>query len=52
VSALAAGLRVAAAAAAVAVVGALLALWLIGPARTQSAERRPSEQRAPETVTA
>jgi EmrB/QacA subfamily drug resistance transporter len=49
VSALAAGLKVSAAAA---FVGALLALWLIGPARNQLAETRPSEQRAPEAVTA
>jgi hypothetical protein len=31
---------------------ALLALWLIGPVRTQPAETRPSEQRAPEAVRA
>ena len=49
VSALAAGLKVSAAAA---FVGALLALWLIRPARKQLAETRPSEQRAPEAVTA
>ncbi len=49
VSALAAGLKIGAA---VAFVGALLALWLIGPLRTQPAETRPSEQRAPEAVTA
>jgi hypothetical protein len=48
-SALAAGLKVSAA---VAFVGALLALWLIRPARTQRTETRPSEQRAPEAVTA
>ncbi len=49
VSALAAGLK---AGAAVAFVGALLALWLIGPVRTQPAEPRPSERRAPEAATA
>jgi EmrB/QacA subfamily drug resistance transporter len=49
VSALAAGLKVSAA---VAFAGALLALWLIGPVRTQAAETRPSEQPAPEAVTA
>jgi EmrB/QacA subfamily drug resistance transporter len=49
VSALAAGLK---AGAAVAFVGALLALWLIGRLRTRPAETRPSEQRAPEAVTA
>jgi MFS family permease len=49
VSALAAGLKVSAV---LAVGGALLALWLIGPVRTQPAETRPSEQRAPEAVTA
>ena len=49
VSALAAGLRVGAV---VAFVGALLALWLIGPARTSAAETRPGEQRAPEAVAA
>jgi MFS family permease len=49
VSALAAGLRVGAA---VAFVGALIALWLIGPLRTPSAEPRRSEQQAPEAVTA
>ena len=49
VSALAAGLEVSAA---VAFVGALLALWLIGPVRTQPAELRRSEQPAPEAVTA
>jgi EmrB/QacA subfamily drug resistance transporter len=49
VSALATGLRVGAA---VACVGALLALWLIGPARTRPAETRPSEQRAPEAAAA
>jgi hypothetical protein len=49
VSALAAGLRVGAA---VAFVGALLALWLIGPVRTRSADVGPSDQRAPEAVTA
>jgi len=49
VSALAAGLRVGAA---VAFVGALLALGLIGRVRTQPAETSPGEQRAPEAVTA
>jgi hypothetical protein len=49
VSALATGLQVGAA---VAFVGALLALCLIDPARTQSAEQRPSEQRAAEAVAA
>ena len=49
VSALAAGLKVSAA---VALVGALLALWLIAPVRTHPAETRPSEQPAPEAVTA
>ncbi len=49
VSALASGLRVGAA---VAFVGALLALWLIGRVRTQPAETRPSEQRTPEAVAA
>ena len=49
VSALAAGLKVSAA---VAFAGALLALWLIGRVRTQPAETRPSEQPAPEAVTA
>jgi MFS family permease len=49
VSALAAGLRVGAA---VALVGALLAVWLIGPVGTQSADTGPSGQRAPEAVTA
>jgi EmrB/QacA subfamily drug resistance transporter len=49
VSALAAGLRVGAA---VAFVGALLALWLVGPVRTRAAETRPGEQRAPGAVTA
>jgi hypothetical protein len=49
VSALATGLKIGAA---VAVVGALVALWLIGPARTQSAETLPTEQRTPEAVTA
>ncbi len=49
VSALAAGLKVGAA---VAFVGALLAVWLIGPVQTQPAETRPSEPRAPEAVPA
>jgi hypothetical protein len=49
VAALAAGLKVSAA---VAFGGTLLALWLIGPLRTQAAETRASEQRAPEAVTA
>jgi hypothetical protein len=49
VSALATGLRVGAA---VAFIGALLALWLIGAGRTKPAGTRPSEQRAPEIVTA
>ena len=49
VAALAAGLKVSAAAA---FGGTLLALWLIGPLRTQAAETRASEQRAPEAVTA
>jgi EmrB/QacA subfamily drug resistance transporter len=49
VSALAAGLM---GGAAVAFVGALLALWLIGPVRTRDAETRPSDQQAPEAVTA
>jgi hypothetical protein len=49
VSALAAGLRVGAV---VAFVGALLALWLIGPARKPAAQTRPGEQRAPEAVAA
>ena len=49
VSALAAGLKVSAA---VAFAGALLALRLIGPVRTQPAETRPIEQPAPEAVTA
>jgi EmrB/QacA subfamily drug resistance transporter len=49
VSALATGLKVGAA---VAFVGAVLALWLIGSTRTQRAEAQPSEQRAPEAVTA
>jgi MFS transporter len=49
VSALATGLRVGAA---VAFIGALLALWLVGRLRTQPAEARPAEQRAPEALTA
>ena len=49
VSALAAGLKVSAAAA---FVGALLALWLVRPARRQHAGTRPSGQRAPEAITA
>ena len=49
VSALATGLKIGAA---VALAGVLLALWLIGPKWTQSAETRPSDQRAPEAVTA
>ncbi|HET6868333.1 MAG TPA: MFS transporter [Solirubrobacteraceae bacterium] len=49
VSALAAGLKVGAA---VALTGALLSLWLIGPVRTQPVESRPAEQRAPHAVTA
>jgi EmrB/QacA subfamily drug resistance transporter len=49
VSALSAGLRVGAA---VAFIGALLALSLIGRVRTQPAETRPSEQRAAEAVAA
>ncbi len=49
VSALAAGLRVGAA---VAFVGALLTLWLIGRIRTRPAETYPGEQTAPEPVTA
>jgi hypothetical protein len=48
VSSLASGLEVGAA---VAFVGALLALWLLGRVRTRP-ETRPSEQRAPEAVTA
>jgi EmrB/QacA subfamily drug resistance transporter len=49
VSALAAGLKVGAA---VAFVGALLALWLIGAARRQPAETRPGQQGVPEARTA
>ncbi len=49
VSALAAGLKVGAV---VAFVGAVFALWLINPVRTQPAETRPREQRAPEAATA
>jgi EmrB/QacA subfamily drug resistance transporter len=49
VSALATGLRVGAA---VALAGALLALGLIGPVRTQRTGTRPSEQRTPEAATA
>lgn len=49
VSALAAGLIVGAA---MAFVGALLALCLIGPLRARPAETRAGEQRAPEAVTA
>jgi MFS family permease len=49
VSALAAGLKVGGA---VALVGALLALRLIGPVRTKPAPTRPSEQQTPEAVTA
>ena len=49
VSALATGLKVGAA---VAFVGALLALLLIGSARTRRAEAHASEQHAPEAVTA
>jgi EmrB/QacA subfamily drug resistance transporter len=49
VSALAAGLRVGAA---VAFVGALLAVWLIGPAHARPAAAGASEQRTPEAVTA
>ena len=45
VSALTAGLKVGAA---VAFVGALLALWLFGPMRTQPSETRPSERLAAE----
>jgi hypothetical protein len=49
VSALAAGLKVGAV---VAFVGAVFALWLINPVRTQPAETRPREQRAAEAATA
>jgi hypothetical protein len=49
VSALASGLKLGAA---VAFLGALLALWLIGPARARPAETLPSEQRTPEAVAA
>ena len=49
VSALATGLKIGAA---VALVGAFFALWLIGPARTQPADTHSSEQRTPEAVAA
>jgi MFS family permease len=49
VPALATGLR---RSAVVAFVGALLALWLVRPARRQHAGTRPSGQRAPEAITA
>jgi hypothetical protein len=49
VSALATGLRIGAV---VALAGALVALGLIGPVRTQSPDPRPSEQRTPEAATA
>ncbi len=49
VSALAAGLEIGAV---VAFVGAVLAVWLIGRARTQPADTRPTENRAPEAVAA
>jgi EmrB/QacA subfamily drug resistance transporter len=49
VSALATGLRVGAA---VALVGALLSLWLIGPVRTHPTEASPSGHPVPEAVTA
>jgi hypothetical protein len=49
VSALAAGLEIGAV---VALVGAVLAVWLIGRVRTQPADARPTENRAPEAVAA